>query len=101
MRIMPPQGSVEWSIPSLPFGACTRSAMNANPKFLAETARVDDAAVKPMPNSRKVYVEGSRQDLLVPMREIDQSDTPASFGAEKNPVIFVSGTFSPYSAPRL
>src|SRR5882672_6259030 len=99
MRIMPPQGSVEWSIPSLPFGSCTRSAMNANPKFLAETARVDDAAVKPMPNSRKVYVEGSRRDLLVPMREIVQSDTPASFGAEKNPAIFVYDTSGPYTDP--
>src|SRR5882757_8557788 len=71
--------------------------MNANPKFLAETARVDDAAVKPMPNSRKVYVEGSRQDLLVPMREIAQSDTPASFGAEKNPALIVYDTSGPYT----
>ena len=30
--------------------------MNANPKFLAATAHVDDAAIKPLPNSRKVYV---------------------------------------------
>src|SRR6266699_2977729 len=77
-----------------------RSAMNANPKFLAQTARVDDAAVKPMPNSRKVYVEGSRSDLLVPMREIVQSDTPASFGAEKNPPIFVYDTSGPYTDPQ-
>src|SRR5438046_9886068 len=76
-----------------------RSAMNANPKFLAQTARVDDAAVKPMPNSRKVYVEGSRSDLLVPMREIVQSDTPASFGAEKNEPIFVYDTSGPYTDP--
>src|SRR5712671_5401241 len=101
MRIMPPQGSVEWSIPSLPFGSCTRSAMNANPKFLAETARVDGAAVKPMPNSRKVYVGGSRQDLLVPMREVAQSDTPASLGAEKNPAIFVYDTSGPYTDPEV
>src|SRR5437773_7426100 len=76
-----------------------RSAMNANPKFLAQTARVDDAAVKPMPNSRKVYVEGSRSDLLVPMREIVQSDRPASFGAEKNGPIFVYDTSGPYTDP--
>ncbi len=42
--------------------------MNANPKFLAATAHVDDAAVKPLPNSRKVYVAGSRPDIRVPMR---------------------------------
>jgi len=74
--------------------------MNANPKFLAQTARVDDAAVKPLPNSRKVYVEGSRSDLFVPMREIVQSDTPASFGTEKNPPIFVYDTSGPYTDPQ-
>ena len=57
--------------------------MVANPKFLAATAHVDDAAVQPLPRSRKVYVEGSRADIRVPMREITQSETPASFGAEK------------------
>ena len=44
--------------------------MNANPKFLNVAAHVDEAAVKPLPNSRKIYVEGSRPDIQVPMREI-------------------------------
>src|SRR5256712_2193416 len=74
--------------------------MNANPKFLAHTARVDEAAVKPLPNSRKVCVEGSRRDIRVPMREIVQSDTPASFGAEKNPPIYVYDTSGPYTDPQ-
>ncbi len=73
--------------------------MNANPKFLNATASVDEAAVKPLPNSRKVYVEGSRPDIRVPMREITQSDTPASFGAEKNPPIYVYDTSGPYTDP--
>jgi len=73
--------------------------MNANPKFLAQTAHVDDAAVQPLPNSRKIYVEGSRPDIRVPMREISQSDTPASFGAEKNPSITVYDCSGPYSDP--
>jgi len=73
--------------------------MNANPKFLGSTARVDDAAVQPLPRSRKVYVEGSRADIRVPMREISQSDTPASFGAEKNPPLFVYDTSGPYTDP--
>ena len=73
--------------------------MNANPKFLNATAQVDDAAVKPLPNSRKVYVTGSRTDIRVPMREITQSDTPASFGAEKNPPIFVYDCSGPYTDP--
>ena len=31
--------------------------MNAHPKFIATTAHVDEAAVQPLPRSRKVYVE--------------------------------------------
>jgi len=73
--------------------------MNANPQFLAATARVDEAAIQPLPNSRKIYVEGSRPDIRVPMREITQSDTPASFGAEKNPPITVYDTSGPYTDP--
>jgi phosphomethylpyrimidine synthase len=73
--------------------------MNANPKFLNATARVDEAAVKPLPGSRKVYVTGSRADIRVPMREITQSDTPASFGVEKNPPILVYDTSGPYTDP--
>src|SRR3979411_258582 len=90
MRIMPPQGSVA------PFSPHPRrsslysprgASMNANPKLLSATAHVDEAAVKSLPNSRKIYVEGSRPDVRVPMREISQSDTPAEMGAEKNPPI--------------
>ncbi|MDB5902286.1 MAG: thiC, partial [Betaproteobacteria bacterium] len=73
--------------------------MNANPKFLNTAAHVDELAVQALPNSRKVYVEGSRPDIRVPMREISQSDTPASMGAEKNPPIFVYDTSGPYTDP--
>jgi len=71
--------------------------MVANPKFLAATAHVDAAAVRPLPNSRKIYVQGSRPDLRVPMREIRQSDTPASFGADRNPPLYVYDTSGPYT----
>lgn len=73
--------------------------MNANPQFLAATATVDEAAIQPLPNSRKIYVEGSRPDIRVPMREISQSDTPASMGFEKNPPIYVYDTSGPYTDP--
>jgi len=73
--------------------------MNANPKFLATAAHVDAAAVQPLPNSRKVYVQGSRPDLRVPMREISQSETPASMGAEVNPPIHVYDCSGPYTDP--
>ena len=61
--------------------------MNANPKFLAATAHVDDAAVQPLPNSRKVHVG----PLRVPMREIAQSGG--------NPPIAVYDTSGPYTDP--
>ena len=77
--------------------------MNANPKFIAATAQVDDAAVKPLPNSRKIYVHGSRPDLRVPMREISQADTAVhgagSAGTEKNPPVTVYDTSGPYTDP--
>ncbi|WP_244827562.1 phosphomethylpyrimidine synthase ThiC [Caballeronia sp. TF1N1] len=73
--------------------------MNANPKFLSENAIVDAAAIAPLPNSRKVYVTGSTPDIRVPMREITQSDTPDSFGGEKNPPVYVYDTSGPYSDP--
>ncbi|CAN7720438.1 phosphomethylpyrimidine synthase ThiC [Pseudoduganella sp. LjRoot289] len=73
--------------------------MNANSKFLSATAEVDSAAIAPLPNSRKIYVQGSRPDIRVPMREISQSDTSASFGHEKNPPIYVYDTSGPYTDP--
>jgi phosphomethylpyrimidine synthase len=73
--------------------------MNANDQFFARDAHVDEAAVQPLPNSRKIYVEGSRPDLRVPMREIAQAETPASFGAEVNPPLAVYDTSGPYTDP--
>ena len=73
--------------------------MNANPEFIAANAHVDAAAIQTLPNSRKIYVQGSRPDIRVPMREISQSDTPASFGAEINPPIYVYDCSGPYSDP--
>ena len=74
-------------------------AMN-DPKFVNELAHVDSAATQPFPRSRKVYVEGSRPDVRVPMREISQSDTPAAMGAERNPPLFVYDTSGPYTDPQ-
>lgn len=73
--------------------------MNAIPKLLAATAEVDSAAVKPLPKSRKVYEIGSRPDIRVPFRAIEQSDTSTSFGGEKNPDITVYDTSGPYTDP--
>lgn len=73
--------------------------MNANPQFLATTAHVDEAAIKPLPNSRKVYVQGSRPDIRVPMREITLTDTHLNNGVERNPPIYVYDCSGPYTDP--
>jgi len=73
--------------------------MNAPLKFDSATAIVDQAAIAPFPNSRKVYAEGSRPDIRVPMRQVSLADTPASFGAEPNPPVYVYDTSGPYSDP--
>jgi phosphomethylpyrimidine synthase len=74
--------------------------MNANEKFIAADAHVDEAAIQPLPNSRKVYMAGSRPDIRVPMREISQADTDTAFGGEKNPPIYVYDCSGPYSDPQ-
>ncbi len=73
--------------------------MNTTDRFVAAEARVDAAAIVPLPNSRKSYITGSRPDIRVPMREISQDDTPTAFGGEKNPPIFVYDCAGPYSDP--
>src|SRR5690349_10153411 len=73
--------------------------MNANDQFFARDAHVDSAAVEPLPASRKIYIIGSRADVRVPMREIAQAETPASFGVERNPPIAVYDTSGPYTDP--
>ena len=49
--------------------------------------------------SKKVYVEGSRPDILVPMREIALSPTTGSFGEEQNLPVRVYDTSGPYTDP--
>ncbi|AZG07312.1 phosphomethylpyrimidine synthase ThiC [Pigmentiphaga sp. H8] len=73
--------------------------MNANPKFIAATAQVDQAAIQPLPRSRKIYEQGSRPDIRVPFRQIEQADTPTMFGGEQNPPITVYDTSGPYTDP--
>ncbi|NLS14800.1 phosphomethylpyrimidine synthase ThiC [Vibrio sp. SM6] len=49
---------------------------------------IDTLSVQPYPNSTKVYVHGSRDDIRVPMREISLSDT--LIGGTKAAPIFES-----------
>jgi phosphomethylpyrimidine synthase len=74
--------------------------MSAIPEdFIRNTARVSEAVTRPFPNSRKIFVEGSRPDIRVPMREVSQDPTRASMGAEENPPITIYDTSGPYTDP--
>src|SRR5262245_37169668 len=75
--------------------------MVADPKFLAATAYVDEAAIQSLPRSQKVFVQGNREDIRVPMREIVQSETRTPTGLERNPPIYVYDTSGPYTDPQV
>ena len=66
---------------------------------IGATAALSAAVTRPIAGSRKIHVPGSRSDLRVPMREIALADTPASFGAERNPPLTVYDTSGPYTDP--
>ncbi len=68
-------------------------------KVLSETAQADQKVVQPFPNSRKIYVTGSREDIRVPMREISCAATHTDAGIVENLPITVYDTSGPYSDP--
>jgi phosphomethylpyrimidine synthase len=74
--------------------------MSAIPEeFVRKTARLSGAATHPFSNSRKIYVQGSRPDLRVPMREVSLTATHTKEGVEDNPPIYVYDTSGPYTDP--
>ncbi len=76
--------------------------MSAIPEeFARKTARLSEEVTRPFPNSRKVYIEGSRPDIRVGMREVSQAPTPSMFGVEENPPIPVYDTSGPFTDPEV
>ena len=76
--------------------------MSAIPEeFVRKTTELSAEVTQPFSGSRKIYVQGSRPDLRVGMREIQQDETAASFGAENNPPITVYDTSGPYTDPEV
>ncbi|MCW9047808.1 MAG: phosphomethylpyrimidine synthase ThiC [Gammaproteobacteria bacterium] len=74
--------------------------MSAIPEeFIKNTAKLSEEVTRPFRNSRKVYVTGSRDDIRVGMREIDQDNTSDSLGFEVNPPIPVYDTSGAFSDP--
>lgn len=70
--------------------------MSQSSETLVSMSHVKEAFIKPFPNSHKIYVEGSRADIQVPMREITLTDTIGEL-AEKNEPIHVYDTSGVYT----
>ena len=67
---------------------------------LSETASVDELSTQPFPASKKIYVQGSREDIQVAMREISLSPTQLQNGeTEINEPVRVYDTSGPYTDP--
>ncbi len=58
-----------------------------------------DRCRQSFPGARKLYIEGSRSDVRVPMREISLSPTSTSGGEEHNAPALVYDTSGPYTDP--
>ncbi len=67
--------------------------------MIQEKHKYDDYGTE-YPNSRKVYIKGSRPDIRVPMREIRLTETRKADGSvEENPEMLVYDTSGPMADP--
>ena len=74
--------------------------MSAIPEdFIEKANRLSEDVTRPFPGSKKIYIEGSRPDIQVPMREITQSLTTTTAEPEENPPITVYDTSGPFTDP--
>jgi len=74
--------------------------MSAIPEdFIEKANRLSEDVTRPFPGSKKIYIEGSRPDIRVPMREITQSPTTTTAEPEENPPITVYDTSGPFTDP--
>ena len=68
----------------------------------AEPTTASSVKIDSYPASEKIYVQGSRPDIQVPMRKINLSDTPVHFGAvEKNGPLYIYDTSGVYTDPNV
>lgn len=67
--------------------------------IITRTSELSEEVTKAFPRSKKIFVSGSIHNVRVGMREVECSDTPTSFGAEKNPPIPIYDTSGPLTDP--
>jgi phosphomethylpyrimidine synthase len=70
-----------------------------DPALHDRTAELSAEVTRPYLGSTKVWVEGSRPDLRVGMRQVAQSPTRGNGGDEENPPIPLYDTSGPYTDP--
>jgi phosphomethylpyrimidine synthase len=70
-----------------------------DPALHDRTAELSAEVVRPFPGSAKTWVQGSRPDLRVGMRQVAQSPTRGEAGDEENPPIPLYDTSGPYTDP--
>ncbi|MCR8924018.1 phosphomethylpyrimidine synthase ThiC [Dasania sp. GY-MA-18] len=69
---------------------------------LSASATVDALSTQALPASKKIYVQGSRADIRVPMREITLQQTRLHDGSlADNPAVRVYDTSGPYTDPAI
>src|SRR5688500_6385919 len=78
-------------------GSQFQSARTGGAQMAVEVS--ENVATQPFPASRKVYIEGSRPDIRVPVREISLDPTTGRYGDEENPPVQVYDTSGPYTDP--
>ena len=66
---------------------------------LPESKEILQTASKNFAGSKKIYLEGSKKEIKVPMREILQTDSLTTNGNQKNKSIYVYDTSGPYTDP--
>ncbi len=78
------------------------SSSNTPIQKLSDTATVDEISTAPFTGSKKIYVEGSRPDIQVPMREISLAPTLLQDGSkEENLPVRIYDTSGPYTDPEV
>lgn len=67
---------------------------------LNQSVQVDRSAIAPFPNSKKIYVQGSKPSIQVPMREVSVSSTQTSSTPEYNPSVTIYDNSGIYTDPQ-
>ncbi|MGI9306833.1 MAG: phosphomethylpyrimidine synthase ThiC [Gammaproteobacteria bacterium] len=76
-----------------------KTAPKSAPPFQGASAAVDAEMLRPFPNSRKIYAQGSRPDIRAPFREIALSPTNTGGETRDNSPLCVYDTSGPYTDP--